>query len=85
MMPQQEETFRIQGTKLRSILREKPKNAKVMSQLACLMADHATRTNNPTLREEVIELSKQAIEMMPGKPFGYATLSTASQDYNERM
>jgi predicted TPR repeat methyltransferase len=37
------------------------------------------------MRDEAISLAKRATQVAPRRPFGYAALSTASQDFSERM
>ena len=85
VMSMSEKEFLSKEASLRSRLLQKPKSAKIMSQLASLMADHGKAIDDVTLRSEAIQLSKRAIQTAPHKPFGYAALSSASQDYNERI
>jgi predicted TPR repeat methyltransferase len=70
---------------LRSFLEEKPKNAKVKSQLACLLADQYKLNGDQSMRDEAIVLSKCAIELAPHRPFGFEALSYTSENHKERM
>jgi predicted TPR repeat methyltransferase len=82
--------FESRQASLRAFLQEKPKNGRVMAQLASLLTDQAKvlvpgTEHGDKLREEAISLSRRAIQVAPQKLFGYASLSFASLDYKERM
>ena len=88
MMADKEVTFLNRESKLRSLLVEKPKNAKAISQLSTLLVERSKalgREQGQRMRDEGISLAKRAIQVAPQRPFGYVALSTATQDFSERM
>jgi predicted TPR repeat methyltransferase len=82
---------------LRRILAEKPKNARAMAQLACVLAERAklhSQAQKPLSSSscdtklwmmEAFECAERAVEMAPHKPFGYAALSVIDTDFDRRM
>eukprot|EP00934_Nitzschia_sp_Nitz4_P005353 Nitzschia sp. Nitz4//scaffold92_size79448//45341//46756//NITZ4_005395-RA/size79448-processed-gene-0.58-mRNA-1//1//CDS//3329560198//5343//frame0 len=84
-------TMQQQEESLRSIITEKPKNAKVVAQLSTLLLqqykqlDESQATEKERLRNEAISLARKAIDIGPKRPFGYTALSTASWDTSERF
>jgi predicted TPR repeat methyltransferase len=60
---------------LRQRVCQRPNNARAMSQLACLVANH----------DEAVSLAKRAVEVAPHKPFGFAALSILLPDFQDRM
>ena len=79
------ETTLSEETRLRNLLKEKPKNARLLSKLSSLLTDQSKLTENKSIREEALALSRLAIQYVPHKPFGYAALSSASLDHKDRM
>lgn len=69
---------------MRAFLQEKPKNAKVTSQLACLLFESSSESQSQ-LRSEALNLAHKATDLAPDKPFGFAALSTLSPDFCQRM
>ncbi|CAB9501158.1 Probable 18S rRNA (guanine-N(7))-methyltransferase [Seminavis robusta] len=75
---------------LRRVLVKKPRNAKIMSQLAYLLATQSKlkKVDNlpdPALLEEAISLAQNATTTAPQKPFGFAALSTILPDFGDRQ
>jgi predicted TPR repeat methyltransferase len=85
MKRQEDATFLQKESSLRQILEKKPRNAKVRSQLASLLAERSKEVGNEKLKLEAIALAEQAVEIAPQKPFGYAALSAMCQEESRRM
>jgi predicted TPR repeat methyltransferase len=87
--------------RLRNLLSNKPKNARAMAQLACLLFSKATNhgrshdisskssLNNAATLETLAEEAKLwvnlSIATAPSKPFGYAALSMVHEDFEQRL
>lgn len=79
----------------RDLVKTRPKNARVASQLACLLAEKANLEARKTGKEnadptcelltEAIALARKATEIAPKKPFGFAALSLIFPDFDQRM
>ena len=69
---------------MRTFLQEKPKNAKVTSQLACLLYESSNESQSQ-LRSEALNLAQKAADLAPDKPFGFAALSTLSPEFCDKM
>ena len=85
MSPGEEGTFQSEEARLRNLLKEKPKNARLLFQLSSLLTDQSKLIADAALRSEAIQLARLAIQYVPHKPFGYAALSSASHDHEERI
>jgi predicted TPR repeat methyltransferase len=80
-------------TALRTLLSHKPKNARAMAQLACLLASNASSPKSkPQDSAPVAESEEEAmmwvelsISTAPSKPFGYAALSMIHDDSERRI
>ena len=79
---------------LRNLIREKPRNAKLMATLACVLANQETRHSfdssiggeSPTATDKkAIYWAEKSIETAPQKPFGYSVLSKIHKDFGVRM
>ena len=71
---------------LRKLLTERPKNARAMAQLACLLAERAASDDTSlATKQEALALAAKAIAVAPHKPFGYAALSMIHPSFDQRM
>ena len=96
-MKQSKEEITSRIEELKDFLLERPKNAKVTSQLAILLAeqakllgvennDHSSSISvSVVLRAEALSLAQKATHLAPAKPFGYAALSVVHPDFDQRM
>lgn len=83
-----EDTARIflqKESSLRQILEKKPRNAKVRSQLAYLLAERSKEAGYEKLKAEAVATAEKAVEIAPKKPFGYAALSVICTEESKRM
>ena len=80
--------FHTQEQSLRDLLKDKPYNAKAMSQLSNLLFETYSNMRQPKsqlLLEESINWARKAVSRMPNKAFTHATLSRVATDINERQ
>lgn len=76
---------------IRTFLRNKPKNARAMAKLACLIFSneksiHRQGASKSSLsKSEAIELAEKSIATAPTKPYGYTAMSIVHPDLNVRM
>ena len=70
---------------LRSRIAQKPKNARATASLACLLVEQTRLSDNDGYSNEAVELALRSIQLQPKKPFGYAALSVADPNFDERM
>jgi predicted TPR repeat methyltransferase len=82
---QADQVFQQKEISLRRTLRQKPRSAKAMSQLASLLEAYSRETGNENMKREAFALANQAIEIAPQKPFGYAALSSMEEDLPKRI
>ena len=75
---------------LRDKIRELPRNGRLRAELAYNLIEmaKAKSTEDPVhdfLLSEAVRLAQEAIQIAPQKPFGYAALSVASRDQQQRI
>ena len=76
---------------IRIFLRNKPKNARAMAKLACLIFSNEKLiyqqgvSKSPLSKSEAIELAEKSIATAPTKPYGYTAMSIVHPDLSVRM
>ena len=76
---------------LRIFLRNKPKNARAMAKLACLISsneklNHQNKNSaSPISASEAIDLAEKSIAAAPTKPYGFTAMSIVHPDVKVRM
>lgn len=85
---------------LRKLVEEKPRNAKLMSRLACLLATRqstekfldenelstqVTAKRSDNGNDEAIYWANKAVKQAPQKPFGYSAIAVIHPNFDVRM
>jgi predicted TPR repeat methyltransferase len=75
---------------IRAFLQNKPKNARAMAKLACLISKEKSihqqiDADSPMFISEAIELAEKSIATAPTKPYGYTAMSIVHPDLKVRM